>query len=60
MAAILAPVVAAIDSATSYAAARARILKAAHRPTPPALASVIERLLTASRREGEASARGDG
>ena len=60
MAAILTPVAAALRSATSYAEARAAILKAAHRPTPPALASTIERLLTASHREGEASARGDG
>lgn len=60
MAAILAPVVAALDGAISYTEARAAILKAAHRPTPSALASAIERLLAASHREGEASARGDG
>ena len=60
MATIISPVIAALDGATSYAEARAALLKAAHRPTPPALASTIERLLTASHREGEASARGDG
>lgn len=60
MATILAPVVAALGGASSYAEARRALLKAAHRPTPPALASAIERLLTASHREGEASARGDG
>lgn len=60
MAAILAPVAAALDGAASYADARARILKAAHRATPPGLAPAIERLLTDSHREGEASARGDG
>lgn len=60
MAAILAPVAAALTGATSYAAARSAILKAAHRPTPHGLAPTIGALLTLSQREGARSANGDG
>lgn len=60
MAAILAPVSAALSGATDYAGARRAILNAAHRPTPPGLATAIGALLAASHREGARSADGDG
>ena len=58
VAAILAPVTAALTGATDYAAARRAVLKSAHRPTPPGLASAVGALLDASYSEGEASTDG--